>query len=272
MKSLKVSCPICKSETKQVLELNKKLSYENIFGLKESLYHRKLFNCLNCDHYFNIHKQEKFLNNIYNNNYSTYSYKNINKNFKKIISLPKNKSSNYNRVKNLKSFLDRKKIKSPKILDFGSGTGVFTYLMQDWGYDIMFCEKNTPCYNFLKNNLKLNPFCKDLLKVKKTNTKFNLITSNKVLEHLSNEILVKIMSKFRKLLSKKGLLYLELPDGPSAKKISLLRQEFFFEHFNIFSKKSVEILLKKSGFKSLKIQKIFEVNKKFTLRIFAEKV
>ena len=58
--------------------------------------------------------------------------------------------------------------------------------MKNLGFNIMFCEKNIPCYNFLKNNLKIKPFCKDLLK--KKNTKFNLITSNKVLEHLSNKL------------------------------------------------------------------------------------
>ena len=135
----------------------------------------------------------------------------------------------------------------------------------------MFCEKNIPCYSFLKNDLKIKPFCKNLLKIKK-NTKFNLITSNKVLEHLSNKVLFKVLKKFRKLLSKKGILYIELPDGASARKISLKRQEFFFEHFNIFSKKSIKILLKDFGFKVLKVQKIYEVNKKFTLRIFAQKI
>ena len=74
------------------------------------------------------------------------------------------------------------------------------------------------------------------------------------------------------LLSKNGILYLELPDGPSAKKKTLLRQEFVFEHFNIFSKRSVEILLNKYGFKTLEIQKIYEVNKKFTLRVYAQKI
>ena len=81
-----------------------------------------------------------------------------------------------------------------------------------------------------------------------------------------------MLKKFRKLLSKKGILYIELPDGASARKISLKRQEFFFEHFNIFSKKSIKILLKDFGFKVLKVQKIYEVNKKFTLRIFAQKI
>lgn len=271
MKNLKVCCPICKGKTKNVLELNKKLTSENIFGLKKSLYHRILFNCLVCDHHFNVHKQERFLNNIYHQNYSAYSYKNVYKSFKKISSLPKKKSSNFNRVLNLKRFLKKRKISNPKILDYGSGTGVFTYLMRNLGFNIMFCEKNIPCYNFLKNDLKIKPFCKDVLKTEK-NTKFNLITSNKVLEHLSNKVLFKVLEKFKKLLSKGGILYIELPDGTSAKKISLKRQEFFFEHFNIFSKKSIRILLKNFGFKILEIQKVYEVNKKFTLRIFAQKI
>ena len=109
MKAFKVCCPICQGKTKKVLELSKKLTSENIFGLKESSYHRMLFNCLVCDHYFNIHKHEKFLNNVYHQNYSVYSYKKINESFKKIISLPKKKSSNLNRVINLRKFLKKKK-------------------------------------------------------------------------------------------------------------------------------------------------------------------
>ena len=114
MKAFKVCCPICQGKTKKVLELSKKLTSENIFGLKESSYHRMLFNCLVCDHYFNIHKHEKFLNNVYHQNYSVYSYKKINESFKKIISLPKKKSSNLNRVLNLKKFLKKKKLKIQK--------------------------------------------------------------------------------------------------------------------------------------------------------------
>ena len=67
------------------------------------------------------------------------------------------------------------------------------------------------------------------------------------------------------ILNDKGIIYIELPSSKAANE-SLSRQEFYFEHFNIFSEKSFKILLKQLGYKVLYLKDIYEINKKYTIR------
>ena len=57
-----------------------------------------------------------------------------------------------------------------------------------------------------------------------------------------------------------------MPDGPNAQKNSLNRQEFFFEHKNIFSKNSLKLLLKELDFNLLYLKNVREVTGKYTIR------
>ena len=65
-------------------------------------------------------------------------------------------------------------------------------------------------------------------------------------------------------------MYIEVP-SVKAKREGLKRQEFFLEHFNIFSKKSLTILFTTLNYKIIKISDIKEVNNKYTLRAIIEK-
>ena len=78
--------------------------------------------------------------------------------------------------------------------------------------------------------------------------KYDFITFNKILEHLPIKEIVKIL----KNIHFNKILYVELP-SIKAKKIGLNRQEFFLEHFNIFSKKSLTLLAHKLNYKIIKI-------------------
>ena len=96
--------------------------------------------------------------------------------------------------------------------------------------------------------------------------KYNFITFNKILEHLPIENIIRIL----KNIKPKRILYLELP-SVKAKRAGLKRQEFFLEHFNIFSKNSLLLLVKTLNYKIIKISDIKEVNNKYTLRAIIEK-
>ena len=56
-----------------------------------------------------------------------------------------------------------------------------------------------------------------------------------------------------------------MPDSVAAK-YGVNRQEFFLEHYNIFSKKSLSMFLQEIGFKIKLLKNIQEINNKFTLR------
>ena len=136
--------------------------------------------------------------------------------------------------------------------------------MKKKGYSIDCIESDNGMSVFLKMK-KLKLVSKNLFKIKNIKKKYNLITFNKILEHFEVTKIKKILRSYKKVLIKKGLMYIEVPDSLAAKK-SVDRQEFFFEHYNVFSKKSLKLLLKELGFKIKYLENIKEINDKFTLR------
>ena len=131
------------------------------------------------------------------------------------------------------------------------------------GFDIDCIESDKEMSNFLKRK-KLNLISRDLMKVKSLK-KYDLITFNKVLEHFELTKIIKILKNYKKMLKKNGQIYIEVPDSLAAKN-NINRQEFFFEHYNIFSQKSLMILLNQIGFKIEYLKSTYEINDKFTLR------
>ncbi len=269
----KYLCEFCKAEKKPVISFNKKLKNENLFGLEKIRnYQRTIFYCKKCLHYSNIHKYENFLSKVYSQLYSRNSYGDLKKRFLDIYRKKKFNSSNYHRMKYLINFIKKKKIKVNKALDIGSGIGIFPYSMEKRGFKFEFCEKDKKNYNFLKHKLKLKPFSNDIINDEIPRKEiFDLITLNKVLEHLNFKSIQIVLKKILKLLTRKGILYIELPDAEKSAKIGFERQEFFLEHFHIFSKKSALKLMFKSNFVVEKIYALKEVNNKFTIRIIAKK-
>ena len=108
-------CILCGGDSILVKVFSNALKDENLFGLKDKKYRRMIYNCKDCDHYFNQHKYKPFLDKVYNKNYSKFSYGKINKMFYKIYNLPKKKSANQFRINYLLNFIKNNKIKSRQI-------------------------------------------------------------------------------------------------------------------------------------------------------------
>lgn len=98
--------------------------------------------------------------------------------------------------------------------------------------------------------------------------KYDLVTLNKVLEHIKNPI--NLLKTLKKKLKNKGYLYVEVPDIMASNK-GKNRQEFGLEHFHVFSISSLERILTNSGFIVQKIARIHEPSDKYTLYVFAKK-
>ena len=93
--------------------------------------------------------------------------------------------------------------KSKSFLDYAGGYGVFTRLMRDVGYDFYWHDPYT-------QNLFANGFEKDI----KSDSKFELITSFEVFEHLVNpkEEIEKMLSYSKTIVFSTELLPKEIPD------------------------------------------------------------
>ena len=99
--------------------------------------------------------------------------------------------------------------------------------------------------------------------------KFNIITLNKVLEHIKSPN--KFLNKAKKFLKKDGYIYFEVPDIDKAKKISKYREEFTIEHIHGFTQNSILTLLKKCNLKVLEYKNIYEPSTKYTTYVFCKK-
>ena len=258
------NCPICKfNKFDLIYKYNKKPKIETNFGIEN--YNRSYFECQNCNHWVsNFVISDKFYKDFYVN--KTYN-KNYLSKFEKIIKLKK-KSDNFFRSNRVDNFLKKSKIKNIKILDVGSGLGVFPYEMKKRGYDICALDPDKKMSEFIKK--KLNIFCyhADFQNFKSLK-KFNFITLNKVLEHVEDPLAF-IKKIKRKLLNKNSAIYIEVPDTNAARMISKNREEFCIEHINCFSKKSLKLMLEICGFKIITLRNIKEASGKLTTYVFAK--
>lgn len=247
---------------------NYKLKPKNEPNYKIKNYKRKILQCKKCKHLFAYHKINT--SNLYKKNYSLISHgKDLEIKFKKILNL-KDKSDNFHRVQRILSFFKNLRNKKINLLDIGSGLGIFLFSLKkkvNWKMSGIEPDKNF--YNFTKNVLNLN-ISNNSFENKKIRRKFEIVTLNKVIEHVKNPI--SFLIKARNLIKKKGYIYIEVPDGVAAKnsKEGRNREEFFLDHLHIFSIKSLHTCLIKSNFNVLKIESVKEKSGKYTIFAFAQ--
>tara|TARA_B100000963_G_scaffold335042_1_gene328831 strand:+ start:4332 stop:5165 length:834 start_codon:yes stop_codon:yes gene_type:complete len=232
-------------------------------------YDRKILKCSLCGHFTAHHKIK--VNEFYKKNYSIISHgKKMRIKFDKIIKL-KSKSDNYQRIKRFLKFFDKLKKKNISLLDVGSGLSVFIFgLRKKVRWKIIGIE---PDINFVKfaKTLGLNVIHSNLKSKILTKQKFNIISLNKIIEHVKDP--VKLLKISHKHLFRDGYIYVEVPDGKNAARDfkGHLREEFFIDHLHVFTKKSLKRCIELSKFKLIKLKSIREKSGKFTLLAFAQK-
>ena len=233
-------------------------------------YKRKYITCMNCNHMFSHHKIN--LKHLYEKDYieKTYGGKNeLKKKFHHIMNLNKTKSDNYFRVRRIIKNLNSNK-NNFKICDVGSGLGFFPYLInKKIKCELNLIETDKNNLDFLKQYLKFKNVFKntDFFK-KNSKKKYDLITFNKILEHIENP--TNYLKKFSKKIKEDGIIYIEVPDNLAAKK-SFLREEFFIEHHHVFSLISLIKMVKNSNLEIKKIGRLKEPSSKYTLFCFCGK-
>ena len=263
-----ISCSFCKNDKFKIKFLyNKKPKDETFFGIKNYEYKRCYIECLSCNHYYSVMSFD--LGSLYSKKYSEKTYgKKIHQTFNKIVNLPFSKSDNLQRIKRFERYFKSKNIIIKDLIDIGSGIGIFPYSLVKKNLKVTCLEPDKNLSNHLKKNLKLKVMKRNLLKnqIKK---KYDVVTLNKVLEHINNPFL--FMNSINKILNNNGTVYLEVPDTISASKLGYGREEFFVEHVHGFSKKSLKFLFHQTNFKIQSMKNIKEPSGKFTTYCFLTK-
>ena len=264
-----IECSICGNKTFNLkFHYLKKPKKETDFKINKKKYERFYIECKKCLHLFSLMSFD--LNNLYSKNYSKLTYgKKILKVFHKINNLPNHKSDNYFRVKRFnKFFIQKNKIKG-KFIDIGSGTGIFPYMLKKLGLNIDCIEPDENLKKHIVRNLSLN-LVKNNYKSIRLKAKYDVISINKVLEHLDNP--KNFLNNILLILKNDGYIYFEVPDAQKAAKFGKNREELFIEHIQGFSKKSIKLFFNSNKFSIKNLKSIKEPSGKFTLYGFAKKI
>jgi SAM-dependent methyltransferase len=154
---------------------------------------------------------------------------------------------------------------TPTLLDVGSGLCVFPARMKEEGWDCTALDPDPRTVKHARQYIGIDAICGDFLSSIRIPS-FDLITFNKVLEHVENP--VGMLEKSHAHLCAHGVVYVELPDGEAAISAGARREEFFIEHFHVFSLTSFSLLANRAGFSIDCIERIREPSMKYTLRAF----
>ena len=238
--------------------------------LNPDRYHRNITTCKICGHFYSIHEMD--LSAIYSGAYNRSTYQNpagMRQTFDRITQLDSSKSDNTARCNRIVRFLQKHNFQQQnseiKVLDVGSGLGVFPWAMAHRGYAVTALDPDPNAAEHIRTHAGVPTLCGDFLAIAPPEG-FSLITFNKVLEHVAEPIAM--LRKSALFLKEKGVVYLELPDGEKAQVEGFEREEFFIDHFHVFSFASIALLASLAGFEAIEIERLREPSGKFTLLAF----
>jgi SAM-dependent methyltransferase len=266
-------CYLCGStEHREIARLNRKPEGETDYGIPASEYHRVITQCLHCQVYTNQH--DLLTSAMYEGDYNaSITLGGIRERYDKVMNLPPEKSDNRQRVQRIANFLQSQSLALDNcdVLDVGSGTCVFLGALQQLGPRCACIDPDPQAVAHAKNDVGVSLAHCGTLEDFPYEKKFDLITFNKVLEHVKDP--VSILKKSGEFLKEKGFVYVELPEGSRAEQQGIVakRQEFFVEHYTIFNEASFLELATRAGFESLRENVITEPSGKLTIYGFLSK-
>lgn len=268
------NCPFCSQECKTIHSYREAPEGEISFPFSSNKkYSRTLKRCQSCGHFISVHDMD--LSDLYEGDYvdATYAGRGIESAFRKIISLPPEKSDNFARASNIDSFYKKRlgvKYLSQttlSLLDIGSGLGVFPYQMKKLGWTCVALDPDQRAVAHAKELIGTHAICGDFMTVPISGD-FDLISFNKVLEHVEDPTAMIIKAK--NYLRKGGCIYIEVPDGQNAWKEGPGREEFFIDHLHVFSATSLAMMISKAEMNIMEIETLQEPSTKYTIRAFID--
>ncbi|RPH53705.1 class I SAM-dependent methyltransferase, partial [bacterium] len=170
--------------------------------------------------------------------------------FRRIRALAAGQSDNKQRVRRIADFLARggRPPAEVRVLDVGSGLCVFLAELKGYGYECHCVDPDPAAVEHALAHAGVDGAWAGILETFRTDLRFDLVTFNKVLEHVTDP--VRLLRQARELLKPGGSIYGELPDGDLARRVGgvVERQEFFAEHYAVYGPGSLAHLARRAGF------------------------
>jgi len=266
-------CYVCGSTQHRIIDvIHQKPKGETDYGIDGSQYKRVVTQCMECRVYTNQHNM--LSPEIYEGYYNAQiDLGTIKSRYDRVMGLSPEESDNRQRVARIIDFLttNHLSLREARVLDIGSGTCVFLGALKEF---IPNCACIDPDPRAIEHAIEYvgisEAHCGSLDDYKSTQL-FDLITFNKVLEHVQNP--VTLLTKAKSFLKENGFLYVELPEGDriAEQKMVATRQEFFVEHYTIYNELSYEELAQKAKLLCLEKKVITEPSSKHTIYGFLKK-
>ena len=265
-----IDCPCQKNSLTEIITFSAPPKCETRFNIRPEVYNRTYEQCLICGHCFSNHSID--LSNLYTSEYVNNTYGGIQgmkSRFDQIMALPEASSDNKKRISRINGYISRLNYGSLRLLDIGSGIGVFPYSMKENSWEVTCTETDIRTVDMLRYDLGLTVYQESIFELKSDDIgKFNLITLNKVLEHIENP--ASFLTKVIDFLYDDGIIYIEVPDQ-EASSDSYQRPEFCIEHHHVFSVSSTSLLAKVVDLKILELASYRDPSGKFTISAFLGK-
>jgi SAM-dependent methyltransferase len=187
--------------------------------------------------------------------------------FERIIALPPQRSDNAGRMACVRAFAQSHLpgTARPRLLDIGSGLGVFPYAVKEAGWDCVALDPDARACQHIRDRVGVEAVCGDFMHVEGLG-QFDVVTLNKVLEHVADPIAM--LARTGTFVGNGGFVYVEVPDGEMASRTGFHREEFFIEHLHVFSFTSLAMMADAAGFTPLAIERLQEPSTKYTLRAY----
>ncbi len=270
-------CNLCGTDRSRLISIvTKKPAQETDYSISPDKYYREIHLCLNCNAYYNFYDysllREDFYTGFYNNSIESGKLKDR---FTKITSLPFDKSDNKHRAERVWDFIKDffgSNCTEISLLDVGTGTGVFLFEMEKFLTNLYCVDPDQNSIHLVRECVNLTSSWVGTITDIPKNELFDIITYNKVLEHVHSPI--SLLRESGKYLRDGGCFYIELPYGDKivTSNSQEERAEFFIEHLTVYNRASMEYLLTQCDLTPLKIETIDEPSGKQTIYAFAKAI
>jgi SAM-dependent methyltransferase len=235
-------------------------------------YRREIHRCGCCGHLVSSHAMDA--EGLYQGEYvsATYGDDGIERAFERIAALDPAQSDNAGRVSRVLAFAAARGLRAapggraPSILDVGSGLCVFLHRMKAAGWRCTALDPDPRAAAHASRRVGVASICAEFMSAPPRG-RFDAVAFNKVLEHVKDP--TGMLARALEHLAPGGFVYLEVPDGECASLAGPAREEFFIDHWHIFSAASLVLLAGRAGFRVEALERLREPSGKYTLRAFA---
>ncbi|MCG9095354.1 class I SAM-dependent methyltransferase [Laribacter hongkongensis] len=269
-------CVVCDGgESRELLHIDRPDRFEISIGVQEQAYARQWVECLTCGTATNILPPESAqrLATLRAAYYEVdFMGSDIGEKYRRVMSMPADQSDNARRVARVMDFVRRWSgvPARPRVMDIGAGTGVFLSRLVDqtagaWQY--LGVEPDPHAAAHLR---KLERFAVvEAMYLGQPELRgFNLVTLNKVLEHIEQPLPF-LLQVAQSLVLDDGLLYVEVPDKLTARLRSPQDNILGTLHCHLYDPTSLGYLLRRVGLELLCVNRIIEPSGKLSVYAFA---